>query len=342
MRAAVFREPGLIEVCEVAEPRPRAGEVIVEVHACGVCGTDIQLYRSGAYRQSAGVLHLNADGLEIPGHESAGRIIELGKDVRGWRIGDEVVTVTAGGGMAERLAAPVAHAMVRIPPGLGFAAAAITEPLADALQMIRLSQPRPGENIAVIGTGIVGLSLIELLHKRRAGYGKLLAIDLFDERLQLARELGATHTVHALKDDVVAKVGQYCGWSHMNLQRRSVPDVAVVFDCAGHASQRVIPAPLQQALAMLSRQGGRVISFGPYEGPIALDLIDLIHKQAQLIGSLGFVPQDLADALDLLSKGAIDHRRMTSCRLPLGRVGEGYAMQESGDVIKVIIEPQAG
>ena len=340
MKAAVFRAPGHVEVCEVAEPRPRAREILVEVHACGICGTDSLLYRSGAFRQSAGTLHMNADGLEILGHEATGRIVALGEEVRGWQLGDPVLAITGGGGMAERLSTSLSTPVVRIPPPLDYASAVAAVPLAYALQMIRLADPRPGENLVVIGSGIVGLCLIELLHKRHASLGKLIAVDMFEERLQLARELGASHAIHTLQEDVVAKAGQYCGWSYMPMQRRSVPEVAVVFDCAGHAARRVIPPPLQQSLALLSREGGRVLSFAPYEGAISLDMIDLVHKQARVIGSLGFVQEDLVDAMDMLAKGLIDPRRMTNCRLPMSQADEGFDMQASGDALKVIIEPQ--
>ena len=341
MKAAVFRAPGHVEVCEIAEPRPRAREILVEVHACGICGTDTLLYRSGAFRQSAGTLQMNADGLEILGHEATGRIVALGEDVRGWQIGEPVLAITGGGGMAERLTTPLSLSVVRIPPQLDYASAVAAVPLAYALQMIRLADPRPGENLVVIGAGIVGLCLIELLRKRQASLGKLIAVDMFEERLQMARELGANHAIHTLQEDVVAKAGRYCGWSHMPMQRRCVPEVAVVFDCAGHAARRVIPPPLQQSLALLSREGGRIISFAPYESAISLDMIDLIHKQARVIGSLGFVQEDLVDALDMLAKGLIDPRRMTEGRLPMNQAPAGFEMQASGDAFKVIIEPQA-
>ena len=340
MKAAVFRAPGHVEVCDVAEPRPRAREILVEVHACGICGTDTLLYRSGAFRQSAGTLHMNADGLEILGHEATGRIVALGKEVRGWQVGDPVLAITAGGGMAQRLTSPLSIGVSRIPAQLDLASAVAAVPLAYALQMIRLANPRVGENLVVIGAGIVGQCLIELLRKRHASLGKIVAVDMFEDRLQMALELGATHAIHTLQEDVVAKAGQYCGWSYMPLQRRSVPEVAVVFDCAGHAARRVIPPPLQQALALLSREGGRVISFAPYESAISLDMIDIIHKQARVIGSLGFVQEDLIDALDMLAKGLIDPRRMTDCRLPMSQANEGFEMQASGDAFKVIIEPQ--
>jgi threonine dehydrogenase-like Zn-dependent dehydrogenase len=340
LKAAVFRAPGQIEVCEVAEPRPRAGEILIEVHACGLSGTDIQMYRSGAYRQSAGAVHVNADGLELLGHEGAGRVIGLGEGVTGWNIGDRVLALSAGGGLAERLIAPTGVGRIVLPPSLCFPSAVAAVPLAYALQMIRLAQPSPAEHLVVLGVGTVGLCLIELLSKRQPSFGKLIAVDIHADRLALARELGASHTVHALHEDVVAMAGRYCGWSYMPLQRRSVPVVAVVFDCAGHSSRLVVPSPLQQALALLAPEGGRVLSFAPYEGPIALDMIDLIHKQAHLIGSLGFAQEDLVDALALLAKGQVRHQRMTDCRMPLSQIAEAFEMQVSGDVLKVIVEPQ--
>ena len=101
MQAAVFRDPGRIEVrSDVAIPEPGADEVLVRVEACGICGSDMHLYRTNAHR-GPGLLRVTAEGYEIPGHEYSGVIERVGARVTGWQAGDRVVGVTGGGAFAE-------------------------------------------------------------------------------------------------------------------------------------------------------------------------------------------------------------------------------------------------
>src|ERR1700761_2989032 len=106
MRAAVFYDPLKMDVHDdIVEPVLGAGEVLVQVKACGICGSDLHLYRTNAHR-GAGVLRVNEQGLEIPGHEYSGVILQVGEGVSGYQAGDRVVGVTGGGAFAERVPVP--------------------------------------------------------------------------------------------------------------------------------------------------------------------------------------------------------------------------------------------
>lgn len=149
MKAAVFRDPGKIECrTDVADPQAGPGEVLVRVEACGICGSDLHLYRTNAHRGPS-LLRVTPEGYEVPGHEYSGVIVKTGRDVRGWHVGERVVGVTGGGAFAELVPVPVnPYQLARMPANVSFEEAATTEPLADALQMVRLATIEPGEHVA--------------------------------------------------------------------------------------------------------------------------------------------------------------------------------------------------
>ena len=341
MRAAIFHNPGHIEVrSDVAEPVPGAGEVLIEVHACGICGSDLHLYRTNAHRDSGGVLRVDPDGREIPGHEYAGVIVALGAGVDGWHVGERVVGVTGGGGFAERVPVPVNEfQLARMPAGLSFAEAATTEPLADGLQMVRKAAPKAGENVVVYGVGIIGLGVIQALRALCADIGRIVAIDVSAARLLMAQQVGASDIIDPVHEEVVEAAGRICGNIVSAFPKMTVPDVSVVFDCAGYLKHMKGPPPLQQALRLLRPRGGRIICFGAYEGPVTLELMDLINKEVQVIGSTGYGAGELDEALALMGGGAVDRRRLISHTFPLAQIRDAFAVQGDGTAIKVMVEP---
>ena len=343
MQAAVFHNPGHIEVrSDVAEPAPAPGEVLVEVHSCGICGSDLHLYRTNAHRDSGGVLRVDPDGREIPGHEYAGVIAAVGEGVDGWRVGERVVGVTGGGGFAERVPVPVnTFQLARMPDGLSFDEAATTEPLADGLQMVRKAAPKAGENVVVYGVGIIGLGVIQALRALCKDLGRIVAVDVSAPRLDMARQVGATDTIDVVHDDVIDAAGRICGQVMSPFPAMTVPDVGVVFDCAGYLKHMKGPPPLQQALRLLRPRGGRIICFGAYEAPVTLELMDIIHKEVQIHGSLGYGPTELAEALALMGSGAIQRRQLISHRFPLTQIRDAFAAQGGGSAIKVMVHPLA-
>lgn len=193
MNAANFIGPGKIEMRDDAtQPEPLAGEVIVAVKACGICGSDLHMYRNGSLRER--LVRETPEGYQVPGHEFAGTIAMIGAGVDGWRLGERVVGVTGfGGGMAEYVAVPAnPFQLVRIPGGVSVQEAATTEPLADGLQMVRKAAIRPGENVVVFGVGIIGLGVIQAIRALGINAGQIIAVDVQDARLEKALKVGAT------------------------------------------------------------------------------------------------------------------------------------------------------
>ncbi len=343
MKAAVFYDPGHMEVHDdVRDPVAGPGEVLLQVAACGICGSDLHLYRTNAHRHS-GVLRQDEDGREIPGHEYAGRIVAIGEGVEGWEIGQRVVGVTAGGAFAEYVPVPVnPYQLAAIPDNVSFEEAATTEPLADALQLVRLADLQPGENVVVFGVGIIGLGVIQALKAKAPQAGKIIAIDVSASRLDLAAQLGATHVVNAQEKDPVQAVTEICGRLVGGFQTTIGADVAAVIDCAGYLKHMKGKPPLQQALDMIRPHAGRIVCFGAYEGDVTLDLTFLIEKQPRIIGSMGYQPDELREALVLMASSEIDREQLISDRFPLDRITEAFATQGDGKAIKVMVEVVPG
>lgn len=343
MQAAVFHGAGRIEMrTDVLRPQAGPGEVLVRVAACGICGSDLHIYREQTPSAEAmyyGTLRTDTDGRRIIGHEYSGVIAELGPGVEGFQAGDRVVGVTAGGGMAEYVPVPASpYQLVRVPDGVPLEEAATTEPLADGLQMARKAALQPGENVVVFGVGIIGLGVIQALRAMTPKHGKIIAVDVSAPRLAMALEVGATHAINAREENVVEAAGRICGVVEWSFPPMRPPDVAAVIDCAGYIKSIQGPPPLQTALELLRPRGGRIVCFGAFEDRVALDLTNLIDKEPTIHGSMGYLPQELTQALELMASGKLDRRRLISHRFPIEQVGEAFDVQGSGQAIKVLVE----
>lgn len=336
MKAANFIDPGLIEMrADAARPRPQAGEVLISVEACGICGSDLHMYRNNSYRER--LTRKTPEGYEVPGHEFAGRIAELGEGVSGWSIGEKVVGVTGyGGGMAEYVRVPVnPFQLVRMPEGVSFQDAATTEPLADGLQMVRKAAINPGENVVVFGVGIIGLGVIQALRAMNIAVGHIIAIDVHDVRLEKALAVGATHVVNARSGDVFDAVAAICGREED--YRGSSANVAVVFDCAGYIKHMPGPPPLETALQLVSLNDGRIICFGGFEDRMYIDMSPIMRKQPTIKGSNGYAAEELVQALALMRNGTVDRTSLISHSFPLERIAEAFKAQCQADAVKVMI-----
>lgn len=341
MKAAIFHDPYQIAVRDdVPMPSPADNEVIVAVAACGICGSDLHLYRTNAHRGPS-VLRATEHG-EIPGHEYSGVISAVGAGVTGYRVGDRVVGVTGGGGFAEFVPVPVnPFQLARMPDAVSFDEAATTEPLADSLQLVRLAAVQPGENIAVFGVGIIGLGVIQALRALNVPAAKIVAIDVSPARLAMALACGATDAVNPRECDLQESMKTICGFTTLTFPAvERVANVAVVIDCAGYLKHMNGPAPLESALQMLQHGGGRVVCFGAYEDNVTLNLMPLIHKQARIIGSMGYAAADIETALALMASGRIDRRMLISDRFPLERIVDAFDTQGNGAAIKVLVKPR--
>lgn len=336
MRTSNYISPGKIEFRDDATaPEPAPGEVVVAVEACGICGSDLHMYRNDSLRDLS--VRATPEGYEIPGHEFAGTIFSIGDGVEGWNIGERVVGVTAhGGGMAEYITVPNnPFQLVKMPDDVSFQEAATTEPLADGLQMVRKAQIKNDENVVIFGVGIIGLGVIQSVRARGIDVKNLIAIDVHDVRLQKAKDVGATHIINSRDGDVFEQVAAITGkekdWRGESAQ------IDVVIDCAGYIQHMQGPPPLETALKLVANENGRVVCFGAFEGKVTLDLLPLIQKQPVIIGSNGYAAEELVEALELMREGKVDRAALISHYFPLEKISEAFEQQCQPSAVKVMI-----
>jgi (R,R)-butanediol dehydrogenase/meso-butanediol dehydrogenase/diacetyl reductase len=292
-------------------PAPAAGEILLEVTAGSLCGTDVGEFVHGPKmipltRRNPASGHL---GPVIIGHEFAGRVVARGPGVDSLAVGARAVAggaswcgkchwcregrvnlcrdyfvygLHANGGFADYVTVP-ATMCGEVPPACSDEAAPIAQPLAVALHALRRARARAGESVVVIGAGGIGALIIA--GAAAAGIDPVIAVDIDHRRLEIADRLGASTVVDARTDDVPAVVRSHTGGDGADL----------AIEAAGK------PAGLQAALACV-RRGGRVALVGLQAAPVELDLHHVVVNEIELVTSNGLVCRaDLPAALDLLA-----------------------------------------
>ena len=343
MKALTLSAPNELRYGEVPDPEVRAGEVLIDVRACGVCGSDIHGMDGSSGRRIPPI---------IMGHEAAGTIGRVGAGVTGWSVGDHVTfdsTIYCGtcsycgrgqvnlcdrrrvlgvscddyrqpGAFAERVVVP-AHIVHRLPDGMTFIQGALVEPLAIALHAISRLGDAIEEPVVVVGAGVIGLMVIQALHAR--GIQGLFAVDIDGSRLERARGLGA-QPVDGADAGVVAKTVS---------QLTSDREAGIVFDAVG------MRATVELAVG-LTRKGGRVVLVGNLAPRVDLPLQAVVTRELTLLGSATSAGE-FPLAIAMISEGRIDVGAMVSAVVPL-RDGDLWMHRlQAGDpsLLKVIFEP---
>jgi 2-desacetyl-2-hydroxyethyl bacteriochlorophyllide A dehydrogenase len=333
MKALVIDKPGSARVAELPRPEPKADEVLIEVERCGICGTDVHIFR-GEYLGSYPI---------TPGHEFSGTVAAVGSAVRNFVVGDRVavepniscdacpsclsnrqnfcerwqaVGVTLPGGMAEYVCAPE-KAVFSI-GDLGFAAGSFVEPLSCVLHGVQRAAPSLADDILVVGAGPIGVLLMKSLIA--AGASRLTMADRNRGRLEFAsREGGALVSAVPSFDDLPAD------------RYDLVVDATGVPAIMGRTSQWVRP-------------GGRILLFGvpPSGSTVSFDAFAIFRKGLSLMSSYTSVRNSI-QAIRLLGSGRIDVAHLVSHELPLEDFAKGVELIERGDpgVMKVLMNPKA-
>jgi 2-desacetyl-2-hydroxyethyl bacteriochlorophyllide A dehydrogenase len=345
MRAVRYRRGEAGVRCEeMPVPEPGPGEVLIQVGAAGLCGTDVSIaYGAAAEMVSLPVLTL--------GHESAGTITAVASGTQQWQPGDRVVVspiVNCGhckycdrgasetcndatvfglgrdGALADYLTAPVT-ALVRLPDNVSMPVGAIvTDAVATPYHaLLERARLEPGESVAVFGAGGLGQHAVQLA--RLAGASPVIAVDVRDDQLKLALANGADATVNAAAGHVAEAVRQANGG-------RGV-DVAGEF--VGHA------ATIEAAFASVTK-GGRVVVVGLGPEPVTLPPSNLFAmREISLLGSGGFRKHTIERLLGLVSSGRLALQESVSHVVPLERADEALRMlrDKSEPVRRIVVQP---
>ncbi len=339
MKAACYHGPMNISTEEVEKPEIGVGDILVMVKACGICGSDLHMYRLGLFNEA---LCRPSEKGGIPGHEFSGEVVEVGDYVKGFAVGDRVAA-NYHGGMAEYAPVPVLPGLtvIKIPPEVTFEEAATLEPLANSLHAAMKADPAKGENAVVFGAGIIGLGVIQCLKALEVNLNKLIAVDVSNHRLEMAEQLGADEIINASVDDTFEKAKELTGSTQLLVAPTVFnPNVDIVYDCVGYIKDRSEPQVIQQAINMVREFTGRIVAHGVFEDTVTLDLMPLVAKQANIFGSFGFSTEEFAQALELIKTKRIDRQCLISHEFPLDQANEAFETQlRVEDSVKVIVKP---
>jgi L-iditol 2-dehydrogenase len=343
MQALVLKAYNHLAYEDVPEPSIAPDEVLVRVKACGICGSDVHGMDGSTGRRIPPI---------IMGHEAAGVVADVGREVSGWRTGERVtfdIAVYCGkcyfcrrgminlcdnrrilgvstpefrmhGAFAEYVAIPQ-QVLYRLPDGLSFEQAALMEAASVAAHAVARTPISLNDTALVVGSGMIGLLIIQML--RNAGCGQIIAVDLEPERLQKARNLGADLGLRSGVDDVPGTLRR------MTANRGA--DVA--FEVVG------ITPTVDMAVASL-RKAGALTLVGNLSPKVELPLQEVVLRQLSLLGTTNAAGESEA-CLEMMAAGAIKVDMLISAVAPLS---EGVAWfqrlyrREPG-LMKVVLVP---
>ncbi len=344
MKAAFLYAPGKISVDDVEPPKVGPKEILVRTEVALTCGTDLKLYKRG---------HPLAKLPLIIGHEFAGIVSQVGKEVKNFHEGDRVVSVNSApcdecyfccngqqnlcenlggvigfstpGAYAEYLTIPdriVAKNTLTIPESLSPEQAAILEPLACAVHGTDLSGIQKGESVAIIGSGPIGLLHLQLA--KNAGASPVIISNRTSERLQFAKYLGADHLIISSQEDQVQRV----------LELTDGRGADVVIEAVGN------PETWGKAVEM-ARKGGRVLMFGGCAPGtnILLDTYRLHYEELTVKGAFHHTPASVRKAMELISSRAVNAKAIITHRMKLQQTAEALDLMDSGKALKVSLSP---
>lgn len=352
MKALTLTAPSEFEFGDAPAPQPGAGQVLVDVKACGICGSDLHGMDGRSGRRIPPI---------IMGHEAAGEISALGEGVTGWKVGDRVtfdsteycgecpdckagfvnlcknrrvLGVSCGdyrrhGCFAEQVALPQ-HILFRLPEGLSYEKAAFAEPVSIALHAVNLApQPNQGslatttrqECAVVVGAGLIGLLVLQALKAR--GWSRVYAVDLDDSRLALAKKLGAEDVFNAKSENLAAKFRELGGGDGLDAS----------FEVVGAAQ------PLDLAIRSV-RKGGTVVLVGNLQPNTPFPLQEVVTRQIALRGSCSSAGE-YPEAIARIEDGSIQVEPLLSTVAPLNEGAEWFhkAVQPGNGLLKVVLKP---
>jgi 2-desacetyl-2-hydroxyethyl bacteriochlorophyllide A dehydrogenase len=309
VKALVYDGPRTITWRDHPEPVLQPGDVLVRVHAVGICGSDVHGYAGESGRRAPGM---------VMGHEAAGEVVAVSAQIRAGWLGQRVVIQpiiacgtcdecrdgrphrcrnrrfiggTADGAMAEHVAVPAAN-LLPLPGALGAIEATLAEPLAVAIHAVRQAGDLTGRSVLVAGSGPIGM--LTLVAARHAGARLVVMTDLTATRRAMAEALGADAAIDPVQVDLHSALRSAAGREEVDL----------AFDAVG------IPATFDQAMVAV-RPGGTVVAIGGWR-TVPVDLSRLVTREIRVLGTFNYTPAEFAEAIGWLAEGRPDPARVVT------------------------------
>lgn len=344
MRAAIYNGKESIEVKDVDTPKVGAGEVLVKVESCAICGTDIRIYFHG---------HHKIKPPHIMGHEVAGSVVETGEGVTESKKGDRIHMVTVvgcgecglcrqgrpnlcqdlkamgyyyQGGFAEYILIPKEGVkqgiLLPIPEKLSFDEATLAEPLSCCINGQDYLNISSEDTVLIVGAGPIGCMHAGLA--RLSGAVRVMLADISDERLSLSKKFGADTAINSSKEDLVKRVKDETGGRGADVVITACPS-----------------AQIQEQAFQMTAARGRISLFGGLPGGSTITVeSNIIHyKEISVYGVFASTPEQYRRALALLACGKIKGGDLITHKFPLEKIQEALEMAKSGKGLKVIVNP---
>lgn len=339
MHGMVYVAPGKLEYRTLPIPKPGPDDVLIHIGKATTCGTDVKTYKRG---------HPKFLPPMVFGHELAGKIMETGSNVRNFKPGMRVVPHNSApcgtcyyckrgqqnmcddlifnwGAYAEYIVVPgpiVRLNMFEMPDDLPYERACMVEPFSTVIHGQRVIQIQHGESVAILGSG-GPIGLMHLQMALHSGASQVIAVDLKEPRLEVAKELGATRTVNANHEDPVEVIKELTGGRGAD----------VVIESAG------TKATWEQAV-QVARKGGRILWFGGLPGStiVNVDATMAHYNELSFHGVFHSTPQDVETAFRLICNQVLNTEALITCEMPLERLDEALNMMIDGSAVKVAIQ----
>ncbi len=341
MKAALLYGPGqALRVEDVSTPKPLAGEVLVKVRACGICGTDLHVI-DGNIKQGRIPM--------VPGEEICGDVVEVGSGVSRVERGDRVLVnavVSCGrcyycttgirklcvdkvdygtscdGGYAEYVAVRD-ESLHRLPDDISYEEGALlTDALLVPFDSMKMLKVEAGDTVAIYGVGGLGMCAVQVAALRGASP---IAVDLFDDKLELAKRFGARAVVNARESDPVEKIREFTGGRGAD----------VAFDVAGGKTT------LQQAIRSV-RKGGRIGIIGGSNDTFSEVIRYILWNNLTIMGCIVDLESNLPSMIQVVREGRINLKGMVTHRVRLEDINEGLRImrEKTGNPIRIMVKPE--
>lgn len=338
MKALVYQGPKELALIEREIPAPGEGEVLLEVKACGICGSDIHGYLGITGRRLPGI---------AMGHEFSAVVTKLGKNVTNHHTGERVIVqpidscghcfyckegnnnlcpdrklmgvMEVQGAMAEYISVPE-KLLVPMADSCSFERGALAEPFAVAYAAVNKVQDYSGKKVLVIGAGMIGICILEMLKLKRPA--KIVVSDLSDARLKRAKQIGA--------DEVINPKRQAFGRTVAKLTDGALFDVSI--EAVG------VSAAANQSIQAL-RKNGLSIWTGVSQHEITLDMHEVVTCQRTIAGSMNYTQEEFRETVRLLESGRLDTDGLITRRVALEQAAQLFdeIYENPDDYLKVMI-----
>lgn len=328
-----------VRVDTVPQPTCGADDVIIRVANCGICGSDL------GYIAMGGLL---GPGVPMPlGHELSGEVIECGAAVSeagNISLGQQVVVNPEAngnrignsgpeGGFAPLLlvrgVSKAPEAVLPIPAHFSAEQGALVEPLSVSMHAVHQGRAGPGDKVVIFGAGPIGLGAVMVL--RYYGVSDVAVVDVNPERLAQAAALGAVAINSAEQDVAEALIAAHGAAEFFGMP---IPASSVYIEATG------VGAVFEQ-IAQLAATAARIVVLGVHKAPVSLDLVSVLVKELEIIGSMAY-PSEFPQVIEMLASGKVEAERLISHRFPLSEFHEALkTAQSEPSAMKVMVDCQA-